>query len=51
MYQEQREAIEADMAPFGFMDDGLSDEAFVDPEGQVWHTDEYGDRSYMWEYR
>ena len=51
MYQEQREAIEADMAPFGFMDDGLSDEAFVDPEGQVWHTDEYGDRSYMWKYR
>lgn len=51
MYQEQREAIEADMAPFGFMDDGLSDEAFVDPEGQVWHTDEYGDRSYMWDYK
>ncbi len=51
MYQEQREAIEADMAPFGFMDDGLNDDVIVDPEGQVWHTDEYGDRSYMWEYR
>jgi hypothetical protein len=51
MYQEQREAIEADMAPFGFMDDGLTNESFVDPEGQVWHTDEYGDRSYMWDYK
>ena len=51
MYQEQREAIEADMAPFGFMDDGLQETSFVDPEGQVWHTDEYGDRSFMWEYR
>jgi hypothetical protein len=51
MYQEQREAIEADMAPFGFMDDGLQENTFVDPEGQVWHTDEYGDRSFMWEYR
>tara|TARA_B100001109_G_scaffold244916_1_gene232112 strand:+ start:64390 stop:66036 length:1647 start_codon:yes stop_codon:yes gene_type:complete len=51
MYAEQREAIEADMAPFGFMDDGLQEETIVDPEGQVWHTDEYGDRSYMWDYR
>jgi hypothetical protein len=51
MYEEQREAIESDMAPFGFMDDGLDDTSFVDPEGQVWHTDEYGDRAYMWEYR
>ena len=51
MYQEQREAIEADMAPFGFMDDGLQETSFVDPEGHVWHTDEYGDRSFMWEYR
>ena len=52
MYEEQREVIESDMAPFGFMDDGLDDTSFVDPEGQVWHTDEYGGYiSYMWEYR
>ena len=28
---------------------GLSQ--FVDKDGDVWHTDEYGDRSYMWDYR
>ena len=31
--------------------DGLDDTTFVDNEGDVWHTDEYGDRSYMWDYR
>ena len=57
MYQEQKEAIEADMAPFGFVSDGLDDETFVDSEGDRWDTnrdwnvDEYGDRSYMWDYR
>ena len=58
MYLEQKEAIEADMAPFGFMDDGLGEETFVDPEGQTWHNaekeagiGEYGDMSYMWDYR
>jgi hypothetical protein len=56
MYQEQKEAIDADMAPFGFMDDGLSgEETFIDPEGQVWNTTEtvgdYGDMSFMWDYR
>lgn len=51
MYEEQREAIEADMAPFGFMDDGLQDNSFVDTDGDVWHVDEYGDRAFMWEYR
>ena len=57
MYQEQKEAIEADMAPFGFVTDGLEDETFTDDEGDRWDTnrdwnvDEYGDRSYMWDYR
>ena len=57
MYLEQKEAIEADMAPFGFMDDGLGEETFTDPEGQTWHNaeresiGEYGDMSYMWDYR
>ena len=57
MYQEQKEAIEADMAPFGFVSDGLDDETFTDDEGDRWDTnrdwnvDEYGDRSYMWDYR
>ena len=55
MYMEQKEQIEADMAPFGFISDGLDDETFVDPEGQVWSNaesvGEYGDMSYMWDYR
>ena len=51
MYLEQKEQIEADMAPFGFIDNGIDETSFVDPEGQVWHTDEYGDMSYMWDYR
>ena len=51
MYEEQREAIDADMAPFGFISDGMDDESFVDGEGDRWHVDEYGDRAFMWEYR
>ena len=55
MYLEQKEQIEADMAPFGFISDGLDEESFVDPEGQVWSNastvGEYGDMSYMWDYR
>ena len=58
MYQEQKDAIEADMAPFGFVSDGVNDEeTFTDDEGDRWNTnsewnvDEYGDRSYMWDYR
>jgi len=51
LYEEQKNAIEQDMAPFGFMDDGLGDDSFVDAEGDQWFkADEYGDRSYMWEY-
>ena len=51
LYDEQKEAIEADMAPFGFMDDGLEDSSFIDKDGDRWTLDEYGDRSYMWDYR
>ena len=51
IYEEQKNQIEQDMAPFGFIADGLdSGESFVDSNGDRWHTDEYGDRSYMWEY-
>jgi hypothetical protein len=47
IYEEQREAIEADMSPFGFI---LDEESFVDQDGERWFVDEYGDRAYMWEY-
>ena len=51
LYEEQRNAIEQDMAPFGFMDDGMGEDSFVDSEGDQWFkADEYGDKSYMWEY-
>ena len=51
IYEEQKNQIEQDMAPFGFIETGLEDSSFVDKDGDVWHTDEYGDRSYMWDYR
>ena len=52
VYEEQKNAIEQDMAPFGFLSDGLNDEedSFVDKDGDRWNLDEYGDRSYMWDY-
>jgi hypothetical protein len=50
IYEEQKNQIEQDMAPFGFMSDGLDDESFVDRDGDLWKVDEYGDRSYMWDY-
>jgi hypothetical protein len=51
LYEEQKNQIEQDMAPFGFMDDGLGSDSFTDSEGDRWFSaDEYGDKSYMWEY-
>ena len=52
IYEEQKNAIEQDMAPFGFVSDGLWDEEdTIDSDGERWKkADEYGDRSYMWEY-
>jgi len=62
IYEEQKNQIEQDMAPFGFLSDGL-DEEVVMMDGtdvwtkqnptesmEVWNVDEYGDRSYMWDY-
>ena len=51
IYEEQRNQIEQDMAPFGFIDDGLGDDTFIDADGTLW---EYGNTqeevSYMWNY-
>ena len=51
IYEEQREQIEQDMAPFGFIDDGMGDDTFLDGDGDLWA---YGDKqeevSYMWNY-
>ena len=51
LYEEQKNQIEQDMSPFFFIEDGLDETTFVDKEGDRWYTDEYGDRSYMWDYR
>ncbi len=56
IYEEQKDQIEQDMAPFGFISDGLTDEGeFVDDDGTKWTVDKelsstYGDMSYMWDY-
>ena len=50
IYEEQKNQIEQDMAPFGFISDGLDDDSFIDKNGERWYADEYGDRSYMWDY-
>ena len=51
IYEEQRNQIEQDMAPFGFIDDGMGDDTFIDADGSLW---EYGNTqeevSYMWNY-
>ena len=51
IYDEQRNQIEQDMAPFGFIDDGMGDDTFIDGDGTLW---EYGDKQeevgYMWNY-
>ena len=50
LYEEQKNQIEQDMAPFGFVADGFGESTFTDSEGETWYADEYGDRSYMWDY-
>ena len=50
LYEEQKNQIEQDMAPFGFVSDGLDETSFTDVDGDRWFTDEYGDRSFMWNY-
>jgi len=42
IYEEQKNQIEQDMAPFGFIDDGLDDpETFKDPYGTTWSPVKY----------
>jgi len=52
LYEEQKNQIEQDMAPFGFLNDGLSEGSFVDSEGDRWTTsptmDEYGNTAGGW---
>ena len=60
IYDEQKNQIDQDMAPFGFILDGLDDDIvivdkhtgdrWVSAKPNDWNVDEYGDRSYMWDY-
>ncbi|AOV60476.1 terminase large subunit [Synechococcus phage S-CAM9] len=57
LYEDQRDQIEQDMAPFGFISDGLDDDAVTDQDGTIWRKTDlddvnstYGDMSFMWEY-
>ena len=53
LFESQQESIEQDMAPFGFIDDGISfveDAPFVDEDGDFWnpvkgYPDFYEERS------
>ncbi len=36
LYEEQMKAIEQDMLPFGFMEDGTEQEVEIDASGQRW---------------
>ena len=53
IYNDKENQIEQDMAPFGFMSDGLEGDSFVDAQGDTWtnaSVGEYGSMSYMWDY-
>tara|TARA_R100001463_G_scaffold609_3_gene2603 strand:+ start:1598 stop:3304 length:1707 start_codon:yes stop_codon:yes gene_type:complete len=44
IYEEQKDQIEQDMAPFGFIVDGLDDSTFVDDDGDRWTVEPNGER-------
>jgi hypothetical protein len=69
IYEEQKNQIDQDMSPFGFINDGLDEYdtpitidndtgdrwMIAGPDNkneslELWNLDEYGDRSYMWDY-
>ena len=51
IYDDQRESIEQDMAPFGFVSDGLEDDHIIDAQGERWELAEYGDVQHMLDFR
>jgi len=51
IYDDQRESIEQDMSPFGFINDGQEEDTFVDAQGERWEVAEYGDVQHMLDFR
>jgi hypothetical protein len=49
IYEDQKDQIEQDMAPFGFIDDGLGDDTFVGDDS-VWYGKSQEEVRYMWNY-
>jgi len=52
LYEDQKNQIEQDMAPFGFVMNGMDDDVIVDNQGEVWSQanpyDEYGSNAGGW---
>jgi len=44
IYEEQKDHIEQDMAPFGFINDGFDDSTFVDNDGDRWTVEPNGEK-------
>ena len=51
IYDDQRDSIEQDMAPFGFISDGQEEDVIVDAQGERWEIAEYGDIQHMLDFR
>ena len=51
IFDDQRDAIEQDMAPFGLINDGLEDDLIIDAQGERWEIAEYGDIQHMIDFR
>jgi len=58
LYEDQRDQIEQDMAPFGFISTATDEEIIEEKDGTVWKKTDiqdidstYGDMSYMWDYQ
>ena len=51
IYADQRDSIEQDMAPFGFINDGQEEDVIVDAQGERWEIAEYGDVQHMLDFR
>ena len=51
IYDDQRDSIEQDMAPFGVISDGQEEDVIVDAQGERWEVAEYGDIQHMLDFR
>lgn len=44
LYQKRMQVIEEELTPFGFINNGIENENFVDASGQVWETDSINEK-------